>query len=202
MSIKSVLKSVIGSGGSVNEKDSVNALLRLISKGNEGALDNFMEMYSKKLYVYAVSIVKYSEIAEEVVSDVFLEVWRNRSGILQIERINSWLYTVTYNKAISRLRSEKRHIDNLPIDGFEPFMFPSTSTPVDSLISQEEVTALQVAIDDLPPKCRHVFYLAKYEEMPYNEISKMLGISVATVNYHVGYAMKHLKTRLRGINVK
>ena len=70
------------------------------------------------------------------------------------------------------------------------------STPSDTLISHEELNLLNAAIERLPPKCRYVFFLAKVGHMPYNEIAELLDITVSTVNYHVNFAIKTLRTTL------
>lgn len=92
------------------------------------------------------------------------------------------------------LRRNQVCIDELP-----NFVFPKMQSPMDSMISEEELNRLSDAIEHLPAKCKHVFYLAKIEQMPYADICDMLKISLATVNYHVGYALRSLKKQLKAI---
>ncbi len=169
-----------------------------IAKGDEMAFDAFMDYYSSTLYHYAYGIIGNKESAEEVVSDVFFEIWKNRSAILEIESMNSYLRTITYRKSISCLRHENTLPDQVSLDDLENFTVSPVSAPDEEMISREEIDTLNQAISELPPKCRHVFFLAKVDRMPYKEIAKMLEISVATINYHVGFAMERLKQRLRG----
>lgn len=171
--------------------------LLLIAEGNELALNDFMNQYMEGLYFHAYGILSNKEMAEEVVSDVFLEVWNTRKKLLEIENIKAWLNTLVYRKSISYLRKEKkRHLD-VSVDEMSQFNFPATeATPAEGLISSEEVSALTTAVNNLPPKCKHVFFLAKMEQLPYAQIAKMLDISLATVNYHVGFAMSVLKKKL------
>lgn len=167
-----------------------------IAKGDEQAFDTFMDFYSSALYHYAYGIVGSKECAEEVVSDVFFEVWKNRRNILEIESMAAWLRTVTYRKAISCLRHESTMPSTVSLDDVENFTVSPVSAPDTDMIAAEETEALNRAIEELPPKCRHVFFLAKIDRLPYKEISKMLDISVATINYHVGFAMDALKRKL------
>ena len=97
---------------------------------------------------------------------------------------------------VSYLRKEKISTNLVPIDSIVDFHFPETTTPLDSIISNEEVTALHEAIDELPPKCKHVFFLAKIEKLPYAQIAKVLDLSLATVNYHIGAAMNALRKKM------
>lgn len=170
--------------------------LLLISKGNELAFDSFMDRHAPNMYRHAYGILGNKEQAEEIVSDTFLEVWKMRKKIMEIQNIASWLSTVVYRNSVSALRKERKRKGSVDIDGLENFNFPNMETPLDSLISDDELQRINSEIDALPPKCKHVFYLAKIEGMPYQDICRMLGISLATVNYHVSYAIKALRKRL------
>ena len=168
-----------------------------IARGDEAALEAFMDHYSSTLYRYAFGITGNREMAEDVVSEVFFEVWKNRKSLLEIESMGAWLRTVTYHKAVSSVRKEDARPQGVPLDDVEEFTVAPVSGPASDLISREEMDQLNNAISSLPPKCRHVFFLAKIEKMPYKELAKMLGISVATINYHVGFAIDSLKKILR-----
>ena len=167
-----------------------------ISKGNQVALDALMDYYSSSLYRYAYGVLGNRENAEEVVSDVFFEVWKNREKLLEIESLDAYLRTITYRKAVSYLRHEDTMPDHVSLDDIENFTVSPLSAPDSELVSREDIDALNCAINQLPPKCRHVFFLAKIECLPYKEIAEMLDISIATINYHVSYAMSALRKNL------
>ena len=135
-------------------------------------------------------------MAEEVVSDVFLEVWRLRRTLLEIVSMSSWLNTIVYRKSISYLRKEIKSNQEISFEELQDFSFPDMQSPMDDMLSREEMQCLNEAIKSLPPKCKHVFFLAKLEQIPYAEIAHMLQISLPTVNYHIGYAMNALKKKL------
>ena len=84
--------------------------LLLISKGDELAFNSFMNRYSKRLYYHAFGILSNKEMAEEVVGDVFFEVWKLRSTLLEIASMSSWLNTIVYRKSISYLHIREREI--------------------------------------------------------------------------------------------
>lgn len=71
--------------------------------GDERAFIAFIEYHSSALYHYTFNILHQKECAEEVVSDVFLEVWKHRKKLGKIENIKGWLYRILYNKSISFL---------------------------------------------------------------------------------------------------
>lgn len=169
-----------------------------ISKGDERAMEVFMDTFSAPLFQYAYGILSNRELAEEVVSDVFFEIWKGRKKILEIESMGAWLRTLTYRKSISALRHEQTLPDTVSFDDLENFTAAKLESTVEESDDQERIDNLNRAIESLPPKCRHVFQLAKIERVPYKEIAELLSISVATINYHVGYAMDFIKKRLGG----
>ena len=77
-----------------------------IINGDEFAFERFMQYYSSRLYHYSLGLLGNKEAAEEIVSDVFFEVWKNRRQLAEINSMSAWLQTITYRKAISFLRKE------------------------------------------------------------------------------------------------
>lgn len=170
-----------------------------ISQGNELAFDSFMDRYSARIFYHVYGIVGNKEIAEEVVSDVFFEVWQHRKNLMKITNMVSWLNTIAFHKALNAVRSEV-HNSSLSIDDLPDFFFPKNQSPLESIITKEERQELNKAIKYLLPRCKHVFFLAKIEQMPYADIAQLLDISIATVNYHVAYALATLKKRFKTRN--
>lgn len=176
--------------------DQTENLLYKISRGDEKAFYLFVAGWSETLLHYASAILKSKEMADEVVSDVFLQVWKSRDKILQIEYMGQWLRTITHCKAISRLRNLKREPEFISFDEIESFTVPRVEAPDETILDHEQQQAVNDAINSLPPKCKSIFYLAKIERMPYKQIAAMYGISLSTINYHVAYAMDYLKNVL------
>lgn len=172
-------------------------IIKCVSEGDERAFDRLMDVYSPPLYHYAYGIIGNKELAEEVVSDVFLDVWKLGGAISEINNLKSFLNTIVYRKSITYIRKEMKRKGNISLDDVQNFHFPVMETASDSIISREEIDRLNGAIDRLPPKCKHVFYLAKIECLPYAEICEQLGIALPTVDYHVKYAMNFLKKILK-----
>ena len=179
--------------------DELYEQLVLISQGSQVAFNWFISRFSNTLYCHAYGILGCREMAEEVVSDAFLEAWRMRKKLTQLQNVRAWLSRIVYNKSVDYLRRERNRVRQISVEhfGMSDFAFPDLQTPADTLISAEELAAINAAIDTLPPKCKYVFFLAKVEKMPYQDIANMLGIALATVNYHVGLAVQTLRQLLR-----
>lgn len=164
-----------------------------IKKGEEAAFRHFVNSYSNDLFYYARCFVQTKETAEEVVSDVFLDVWKHREAIDEIRNIKAWLLTLTHNKAISYLRKAENANDILSWDEVDSFQIAGNlQTPDEEIISREEIAHINDLIRTLPPKCKMVFVLAKIERLPYKEIAEMLNISVKTINNHIAKALETL----------
>ena len=171
-----------------------NEICRIVD-GDEIAFNRFMEHYSSRLYHYTFALLGQKESAEEIVSDVFFEVWKNRKSLAEIGNMNAWIQTITYRKALSYLRKEKGKADLL-LDDIGDFIFAPIQSPDEAMISREEMEKINNAIQQLPPKCKHVFFLAKIEGLPYKDIAALLDISVKTINNHIAFALEEIAKKL------
>lgn len=166
-----------------------------IANGDEAAFRQFIITNTPPCHAYAYRILKRKELAEDAVSEVFVSVWEARRHLPDIENINAWLHRLTLNKSISLLRKESRWVSG---SGKITDLELNIADPgPESEYDRETIYRLNKAIGELPPKCRHVLYLAKIEKMPYREIAHILGISVKTVSNHITYAMKRLVAILK-----
>lgn len=165
---------------------------------DERSFKNFVESYSNDLLYYTRYLIRSKEEAEEIVSDVFFEVWQNRDKIKEIQNLKAWLLTITHNKTISYLR--KKNHANPPVSWEEigEYTMPADlQTPDEQLISREEMFRINNIINNLPPRCKQVFVLAKIEKLLYKEIADLLGISVKTINIHVAKALELISEGLK-----
>lgn len=164
---------------------------------DEHSFRTFVESYSGDLLYYACYLVRSNEDAEEIVSDVFLTVWQNRHQLSEIQNMKAWLLTLVHNRCISCLRQRTHMSDSVLLDEIGGNALPSDlQTPDEQLISREVITRINRAINRFPPRCRQVFVLAKIEKLPYQEISRMLGISVKTIDNHIANALKQIRAIL------
>lgn len=122
-------------------KPESNDIDRIINS-DEAAFCRFMERYSSRLYHYVFALIGQKEPAEEVVSDVFYEVWKNRKTLGGIENMNAWIQTITYRKAISYLRKETGKTE-LSLDGIGDFIFAPIQSPDEAMISKEEMEKIE-----------------------------------------------------------
>lgn len=171
-----------------------------ISKGDARKFRTLMEFISDDLFLFAMGFLRKKEIAEEIVSDVFVKIWENRINLTEIENLKAYLFISVKNACISHIRKNRK--ENLvSLDGLEDFMVPSVDCAESDYISREQLEEIYSAIEQLPPKCKLAFSLAKFNGLKYKEIAEVMEVSEKTVNNHLVFAVKKLSESL-GIRKK
>jgi len=162
----------------------------LIQQGNHIEFARLVDLYSHDLFLFAKGIVAHTQLSEEIVSDVFIKIWENRSELLEIEHLKSYLYTAVRNQAVSALRRRKK--DTISLEDIQDYHYEPVAAHEDSLIDQETLEQINRAIEYLPAKTKMVFSLAKIQGLKYKEIAQLLDIKVKTVDYHVAAAVEKI----------
>ncbi len=167
-------------------------LAQQLKSGNAKAYDFLMDSYYKNLCAYAYILTKNHANAEDIVQDVFIEIWTHRKNINPSLSINNYLYKSVYNRFIDQ------HRRNKPVIYLEKKYLEALDMVIEKeRVDLEELTKLvHKEIDKLPSKCRKIFLLNKKEGLTHIEISKHLDISVKTVEGHMTRAFKILRERL------
>lgn len=131
---------------------------------------------------------------EDLAQNVLIRFWEKRHKINITSSIKAYLHRMAINEALGYLRKNKKYTE-------EEF---STTTPVGATESVEEnylhselENKITKAINSLPPKCRAIFQLSRFEDMTYKEIAAKLGISVKTVENQMGKALRVLRERMK-----
>jgi len=167
----------------------------LIAKGDQKKFRQLIELTSNELMLFAVSFLRNREVAEEVVSDVFVRIWQNKSELETIKNLRSYLFISVKNGCLSHLRkSGKEKI--ISLDEFSEFHFLPVEGPENDMIEQETLDQIYKVIEKLPPKCKMAFTLAKINGLKYKEIADVMGVSEKTVNNHLVSAIKKITENL------
>ncbi|MBX2924775.1 MAG: RNA polymerase sigma-70 factor [Chitinophagaceae bacterium] len=164
---------------------------------NDGAAyEKLFFHYNDSLFNLAVCFVKDEVVAEEIVSDVFINVWRNRSRLPEIENLKVYLYVSVKNLCIKHLTRNKQiadfNLDDLNLESAAA----TAQTPEDLLVSKEVLKYIHKAIESLPPKCRLIFKLVREDGLKYKEIAQILNISVKTIDAQMAIAAKKITQSL------
>lgn len=172
----------------------------LIAHGDQRKFSQLMELTSEELLWFAIGFLKNKEIAEEIVSDVYVKIWNNRSHLEEIINLKSYLFICVRNGCLSHLRKVKNE-KIIYTDSVNEYSFLPVEGPEDSLIEKEIIEQIYAAIETLPCKCKLAFTLAKINGLKYREIAEVLDITEKTVNNHLVLAVKKI-TELLNVNKK
>lgn len=151
--------------------------------------------YFGPLHAYAQALLKDGEAANEIVQTVFLKLWEKREGLEISISLKAYLYKCVYYDCLNYIKHEKVKKKHLELNRYEMANTKSMDASF-SVEDQEMQSKLNHALDNLPEKCRRVFLLSRMEELKYKEIALRLGLSVKTVEAHMGKALKTLRIEL------
>jgi RNA polymerase sigma-70 factor (ECF subfamily) len=134
------------------------------------------------------------EDAEELTQEVFIRLLR-RPDVEAIDNIEGFVFITAANLLKDHYRSRARRRETHSINGLD-FASPAQN-PAEEAEGREEIGVLLSAIGALPPKCKAVFVMHRFDEVPHTEIARRLGITVSMVEKHIAAAMKHLRKQLK-----
>jgi RNA polymerase sigma-70 factor (ECF subfamily) len=151
--------------------------------------------YYGKLFNLAKSLVKQDELAEEITNDVFMNLWARRASLAEINNFTYYCYTSVKNKALTCL--SKNQLKSVNIDDVNVDVADSSATGEDKLVCEDLTKLINTTLSKLSDQCRLVFKLVKEDGLKYREVADLLDISIKTVEYHMGNALKTLAQGLR-----
>jgi len=172
-------------------------LLQQIAAGDQHAFRQVYLYFYKRLYQFALAIVKVRESSEEIVEDVFVRIWQQRAGLPAIQNLRVYLYTATKNTSLNYLSKKARESITEPFDHIHVEMNGATINPEQILLTAEMYRKVREAVDDLPPRCKMIFKLVREDGLRYKEIAEILNISVNTIDAQMAIAVKKIATALR-----
>ena len=165
-------------------------LISSLKRGDSTGYQFLVASYHQKLCVYANSLTNDAHLAEDIVQNVFMSIWKNRNKLKEDFVVKSYLYRSIYNEFIDQYRKnkavltlEKKHIDALTHIVEEE----------DEKSLEKLIYIVKKEIDKLPPKCKQTFLLSKEEGLTNLEIAEYLNVSIKSVEAHITKAFSVLR---------
>lgn len=174
--------------------ESDKKLADLLREDDISAFDTLFHKYSKRLYKFALSLLKNEEDSRDIVQEVFFKIWNKRSAIDSTKSFKSFLFSISYNLIVDQLRLRVKDVDyrEYLIKHFENGGY----TGQDKIDFDDIVTKVRLAVDELPERRRKIYILSREAGLTNREIAAKMGITIKTVENQITLALKHLRKRL------
>lgn len=175
-------------------KDQEILELMSVERTREKGLRGMMDAYQSRLYWHIRRLIIDHDLAQDVLQETFIKAYNNFHQFKQDSQLYTWLYRIATNEALQQLNKMKKmqktdedaeyYMQNLMADNIET--------------DAEEIQAiLQKAIQTLPEKQKLVFTMRYYDEMPYEEMSQILDMSVGTLKTNYHYARQKVEDYIK-----
>ena len=173
--------------------DGDAALMRRIASGDETALAAVYHRYAKLVYSVALRVLRNADVAEEVLQDIFYQLWRSASAFNPSRgSLSGWLLVCARNRAISRLRGRAAE----PAAELREQMAVFTMNLEDHLAQAQQMSRVRAVVEKLQPAQRQALELAYFEGLTHTEIASRTGEPLGTVKTRLRAAVEFLKKAL------
>ncbi len=182
----------------VEEQNIIKGLI----EGQEGIYVLLYQKYYVSLCAYAHKYVGRKDVAEEIVSDVFFNLWKNRKNVHIRTSLKAYLFQATCNNSLYYLRNlekEKKleeYFSDAATNNIE-FSFTPDEMSENSFTKEELFQHIENAVGQLPEQQQTAFKLKRYDGKKTKEIAEIMGLSVKTVEMHLSKAMLNLREKLK-----
>ncbi|MFH0989497.1 MAG: RNA polymerase sigma-70 factor [bacterium] len=175
-------------------RHSDNDITEGIRRGDLESFSELFRSYYEPLYYFAARYVRDPGAAENIVQEFFVKLWDVRQSLQITSNLKSYLYTSVKNSCLNYLK----HQSFFTSLEFEEDRVDTTNPQPDTQLERNELAeALEKAIKKLPPKCRQIFSMAKYDNLSYQEIAEIEKVSINTVKTQLKRAIKSLSKSLQ-----
>lgn len=163
-----------------------------IRDGNVAVFRQVFDTCYESLCRYAFTILRDADEAEDVVQSMFMKLWERREELSIRSALRSYLFKSVYNQCLNQV--EHRSVKNK----FQEHTRTSAEVSWQPEVFDEALDVkIKKTVDALPPQCRTIFIMSRYDELRHNEIAEKLNISVNTIQNQICKALKILRDELK-----
>ncbi len=175
-------------------------LINSIKEGNQKSFELVFKTYYARLCTFAFGYTKQMETAEDLVKDVFVNIWNNHKKLEIKTSVSAYLFRSVKNACINYLERDKNRkllsIDELKQQEIKIAEPLSTDYPISKILASELEDRIHTEIEKLPESCREVFKLSRFEGLSHKKIAEKLQISENTVKVQIYRALSKIKDAL------
>jgi RNA polymerase sigma-70 factor, ECF subfamily len=181
--------SEVGSGQGTSDE----ALIGAIAAGNRRAMQTLYARHNVRIYRFVLRLTNDSSLAEDLVSEVFIDVWRGAQGFKAKSRVSTWMLAIARHKALSALRRRS----DARLDEYTAAVIADPADDAETTTNNRDRSAIvQQCLLQLSPLHREVLDLVYYHEKSVSEVAEIVGAPANTVKTRMFYARKRMQTLL------
>jgi RNA polymerase sigma-70 factor, ECF subfamily len=172
-----------------------NEVVEQIRSGSKTAFEDVFKMHYSHLCSYANKFVLDIDAAEEIIQELFFQIWQKKEDLDITTSLKSYLFRAAHNSSLNYIKHKNIQLKykEQTIAEQQDFSYvQSGSSEINELQNK-----IRQAIDKLPQERRKVFVMNRYDELSYKEVAEKLNISVKTVENQIGKALKFLREELK-----
>jgi RNA polymerase sigma-70 factor (ECF subfamily) len=179
------------------DKLSDESLIARVAEGDRRAMQLLFTRHQQRVYRFVLRLVGNNATAEDIVSDVFIDLWRQAARFEGRAQPSTWLLAIARNKALSAMR---RRIDQ-PLDAMAEAVPDPAATAEETLDASKRGAVVRKCLEQLSPAHREIIDLVYYHEKSVDEVSTIIGVGAATVKTRMFYARKRLAELVRAAGI-
>jgi len=180
------------------QDSSDEALIALVADGDKRAMQVLYARHNVRVYRFIIRLTSNPSLAEDLVSEVFLDAWRQAATFESKSQVSTWLLAIARYKALSALR---RRTDDHLDDQMAASIEDTADSPETAVGIKDRNSIVQKCLIQLSPAHREVIDLVYYHEKSVDEVAQIVGVPPATVKTRMFYARSKLADLLKGAGV-
>ncbi|MBD5279319.1 MAG: RNA polymerase sigma-70 factor [Bacteroides sp.] len=169
-------------------------IIERLRSGHKEAFQTIYDIYGRRMLAYCIRLTGNAEDAEDLVQDVFLNLWRTKDELKNVDTLRPYLFTSLRNRILNLWKS--RLNSNLYNDYIKALQEPDSHRDFENIEYREFERMIAVEMDKLPPTQRRVVRMSRLENLEVVEIAAELGLSVQTIKNALSSGLKTLRQSL------
>lgn len=180
------------------DKNYIHKLLvRIARHSDEEAAREFFEIFHPKLVRFAAIYISSTSMANDLVADVFLKLFRNKSKLEDIKDIQYYLYRSVKNQCITYYKKRRNEVSIDEIEWDEAGYTYEIINPESEFLTKELAGMIEDIINSFPPKRKIIYKMVVIDGLKYKEAAEILDLSIKTIENHLALAVKTLRGRIK-----
>lgn len=178
-------------GKIIQQLHNETELFAKLAIGDEQSFDIIYRHYVKRLFPYVEKLVKVPELAEELVQEIFVQIWINRQAFTNVQHPTAYLFSIANRQALKYLKKVAN--DERILQRITSHIEPSRNETEEQIVLRESVEVIKEAVAQLPDQRRLIWELSRNEGLSHEQIATRLNISKNTVKNQMVHSLRYVR---------